>query len=94
VRWKRGFFRLWMAVSALWIIFIIAVVGPSDWDELSLALGLRGFALPSELDNVRNPAEIIITFILEILILPLFLVAIGIMVAWVARGFRSSDVSE
>jgi hypothetical protein len=34
VNWKSGFIRVWVVVSALWIVLIGVVDGPSAWHEL------------------------------------------------------------
>lgn len=34
MNWKTGFIRIWVVASALWIVLIGAVEGPSAWQQL------------------------------------------------------------
>jgi hypothetical protein len=37
VNWRRGLLRVWVVVSILWAVMLIAVIGPSAWDEFCTA---------------------------------------------------------
>jgi hypothetical protein len=113
MNWGRGLFRTWIAVSAIWVVFIGVLVGPSAWRELTVPpppsttdvapattadddpgyqeflKNLTANGVPA-VGGVPPPlAHGVSSYLYEILAPPLSLLAIGIVAAWVVRGFRS-----
>jgi hypothetical protein len=43
MKWRRGFFRLWVVFAAAWLAGTIAVVAPSVWEQWKLAQTMKEF---------------------------------------------------
>jgi hypothetical protein len=43
MKWRRGFFRLWVIFAAAWLAGTIAVVAPSVWEQWKLAQTMKEF---------------------------------------------------
>jgi hypothetical protein len=91
---QRGFFRLWLALSALWIasgawLFWDDLSGKMRPDEIAAQANVHppeGHILTTALDGVRERRLHAIEFVL---LPPLGLLVIGCASVWVAGGFRS-----
>jgi hypothetical protein len=93
MNWGRGFFRVWVVVSVLWIGGVGVVEGPAFLHEVfpsppqfKLA-SEEQYKLPSERDAVESVG--VIPFVLHVVSLPLALLVAGLTVGWVGRGFRA-----
>jgi hypothetical protein len=87
VNWRRGLFRLWLGGSGAWLIFwtvyYVRVCGPMNTGELvceDRARASGGFT-PLYTPDPVHIAAIVIG-------LPLMVLATGLVLAWIARGFR------
>lgn len=90
MNWGRGFFRVWVVVSVLWIGGVGVVEGPAFLQEVfppppQYKLPSEQFKLPSEEDAVKSVG--VTPFVLHLVSLPLALLLAGLIVGWVGRGF-------
>ena len=83
LNWKRGLLRLWVSVSALWCtVFGFALYGAYDF------LSSSEFQdWPRSIETWEN--RIFLYWIS--LAMPLVVLAIGLAIIWVARGFKASN---
>lgn len=80
MNWPRGFLRLWIALSVLWIG---AFAGVSFWNYAE-CLAVRP-ELPFCLQNIGVPSLANWAFILG---WPLAALLAGFIIQWIVRGFR------
>lgn len=80
MNWTRGLFRLWIALSAVWIAFM-------SWVKHSETSRIPdpppGFRIDG---GLRDPA-----FWLDIATPPLVVGILLLVALWIARGFRRSN---
>jgi hypothetical protein len=81
MKWGRGFFRLWLAGSAIWFAYIA-----SKFDFVGIIDELLHPPPPPALPPAAT--EVFGLIALFGFGLPLAVLVLGLMAAWIARGFR------
>ena len=95
MNWRRGFMRLWMLVTALWVVFVAVGSGCVVWrfgrfEHAGLLTEDELFGWQSwpiwDVCNVTPMTPWQYTALA--LAPPLIMLAIGLGVTWIAKGFR------
>lgn len=81
MNWRRGIFRLWAVASVIWIVVSVWLRHQLEASILDMPLGFR---LERGLMDWRFWAE-------EVLLPPIATAAAGLIVCWIANGFRKSN---
>jgi hypothetical protein len=101
IRWQRGFLRLWLVVSILWIVGVGAMaVSATSIPSLTkscnmlLELTLDSTGTPLGADDVAK-CEIVwrnerVKLAASAFGPPVGLLIFGLVFGWIARGFRNS----
>ena len=83
MRWQRGFFRVWAVLSLLWVSYMVirAFQAISEFEDYRYNI----IKVPPEPRHIWEIAEVFIGFAI---LPPTAAFAVGLVVAWVARGFK------
>lgn len=95
MNWRRGFFRLWAASSAAWVVLVVAVTiiamseappaGTPVTDPVILEKLNEGWEL--EHQPLLDPR---VTYVMLLALAPpAVLYAMGVIIAWVGSGFQN-----
>ena len=72
MNWRRGLYRVWLVLSALWALFLLYLF----------------LVLHDPNSGAFSPGQDISATALWLVVPPSALLGIGVLVGWIARGFR------
>lgn len=85
MNWTKGFFRVWIVGSLLWILLIGWVMGVPAWQSIGCP-----DAGPWCQYGQQSPAEAFRELAITALGFPLAVLAIGSALTWALKGFRKT----
>jgi hypothetical protein len=96
MNWKMGLLRVWIVLSAVWIVYVGLVEGPSAWHEFQAARACpppvsweSGKSLSDcDVGLIREPGKIILDAAVYAGSFPLGSFILAGLVAWIWSGFR------
>jgi hypothetical protein len=82
MNWRRGFFRIWLVLSALWVGWWIAIISLQTFDKIGDP------RYPTWSESIRlHPEQLVL---IPAMVFGPSIIALGVyaVFAWIARGFK------